>query len=123
MIKVILTLILLVGCSEEKKIVGYWVGESVSQVEGIVEENELLEFNYLGVFKDEMILKYFYYTTQDDQLVMVFGENEKRVGYELMEGNHIVINEKLYDIELNRSRMIIRNENNTEMNFVKGDAR
>ncbi|TVX96297.1 hypothetical protein [Cohnella terricola] len=106
------------GCTQKNEdlIIGNWVGDQASQKFGVIEE--LSQYNYLEITNTEVIIKNFVYLMQDNKMVMEFSDGEKQMKYELINKNHITINNKRYTIDLKKNEMTIKNEN-VELHYKK----
>lgn len=57
---------------------------------------------------------------KDDATVKNFDSNEKVMKYEFKDSNQILINNKLYEIDLKKNEMTIKNDN-VEIHYLKSD--
>ncbi|CAM3148610.1 hypothetical protein PASE110613_17835 [Paenibacillus sediminis] len=103
---------LLLGCSKDNKsqFLGNWEADQASQQEG---SNDLLgHFNYLKISSSNINLRNFHNEIgiESGETVKVFDEIDKNLAYEWKSKDQIIINNKLYEIEVSKRELIIKND-------------
>lgn len=111
---------LLSSCSKDYKsqFLGAWEADQASQKAG---SNELIgHFNYLNVSSSNINLRNFYYTNGDEsgETVKAFEELDKNLAYEWKSKDQIIIDDKLYEIEVKKKELVIKNDK-IEIHYIK----
>ncbi|SDX08038.1 hypothetical protein [Paenibacillus sp. CF384] len=115
---VVVVSIVLTGCSTDHKsqILGNWISDQASQRAG--SDEPLSHFNYLEVKEGQITLGNYVNEMKDDSTVKLVKDSNATMTYEWKSDNEIVINNSIYEIELEHDEMILRNEN-VEIHYNK----
>lgn len=113
-------LIIISGCSSTKELfIGNWSALQASQKEGTNEE--LSHYNYWEVGEKEISFSNYYLTKENGIETKKFNnENRKKYEYTWDSNAEIVVNKKVYKVEINKNKLTISN-NNMEILFERVD--
>lgn len=113
-------LIIISGCSSTKELfIGNWSALQASQKEGTNEE--LSHYNYWEVGEKEISFSNYYLTKENGIETKKFNnENRKKYEYTWDSKAEIVINKKVYKVEIIKNKLTISN-NNMEILFERVD--
>ncbi|MFC5402974.1 hypothetical protein [Cohnella soli] len=119
-ISTILLTLITSGCSSTKdSFIGSWSALQLSQAEGTNEE--LIHYNYWEVKDNEISFSNFVLTTENGVESKRFDENNKmKYEYKWETKNQIVINQKIYSIEIKNKKLKVSNSN-MEIDFERAD--
>ncbi|MGI2297570.1 hypothetical protein [Paenibacillus sp. GXUN7292] len=115
-----ITILMISGCSSTKELfIGNWSALQASQKEGANEE--LSHYNYWEVRDKEISFSNYYLTKENGIETKKFNnENRKKYEYTWDSKAEIVINKKVYKVEISKNKLTISN-NNMEILFEKVD--
>ena len=116
----LITILMISGCSSTKELfVGNWEALQASQKEGTNEE--LSHYNYWEVRDKEISFSNYYLTKENGIETKKFNnENRKKYEYTWDSKAEIVINKKVYKVEIIKNKLTISN-NNMEILFERVD--
>lgn len=114
--------ILILGCTQNNKvsILGVWEADQVTQREGHDEEEFLLKYNQLEITETNIHAVSFpvLITSKGKSGQENIIEEKQDMKYEWKEKNKLLIEDSLYEIEIIKNEMIIKNEA-TEIHYNK----
>lgn len=114
--------ILILGCTQNNKvsILGVWEADQVTQREGHDEEEFLLKYNQLEITETNIHAVSFpvLITSSGKSGQENIIEEKQDMKYEWKEKNKLLIEDSLYEIEIIKNEMIIKNEA-TEIHYNK----
>lgn len=115
-----ITILMISGCSSTKELfIGNWSALQASQKEGTNEE--LSHYNYWEVRDKEISFSNYYLTKENGIETKKFNnENRKKYEYTWDSKAEIVINKKVYKVEIIKNKLTISN-NNMEILFERVD--
>ena len=115
-----ITILMISGCSSTKELfIGNWSALQASQKEGTNEE--LSHYNYWEVGEKEISFSKYYLTKENGIETKKFNnENRKKYEYTWDSNAEIVVNKKVYKVEINKNKLTISN-NNMEILFERVD--
>jgi len=120
LLTIVTLIVLLSGCSQDYKsqFLGDWEAKQASQQEG---SNEILgHYNYLNVSSSNIILSTFHNEVEVDsgKTIKVFDNSDKNLTYEWKSKDQIIVDNKLYEIEVKKKELVIKN-NAIEIHYLK----
>ncbi|WP_256762165.1 hypothetical protein [Cohnella sp. WQ 127256] len=108
---ILITVLIISGCSSTRDLfIGNWSAIQVSQAEGTSEE--IISYNYWEVKSNEILFSSFVQSIENGIENKKFDEtNRKKYGYTWNSKNGILINQKIYKVEIEKREMTVSNDN------------
>lgn len=116
----LLITLIISGCTSTKEsFIGSWSALQLSQAEGTNEE--LIHYNYWEVKDNEISFSSFVLITEGGVESIRFDEENKvKYEYKWEAKNQVLINQKIYNIEIKKNKMKVSNDN-MEIDFERAD--
>ncbi|WP_195576587.1 hypothetical protein [Paenibacillus sp. 1001270B_150601_E10] len=102
----------------EEALIGVWEGDQATKLVGT--EDPLDQYNYLEITNTEFILGSYSISIQRDgtEAKQIISEGQEHMNYKWLSATQILIDNHVYDIELSRKEMTLKNQR-IELHFNK----